>query len=160
MSCCYSGTLLLMFCAAFLGYCISSGFMTGVLSVILPSHVSVSLECLCPYIFGQWSTILLNLSSVCDVLFFDISFLRYSSAVIGVDLMSLLALVMRHPILVTLILWLLPWWSSDPCPAIVSGIQCPPSSFCTATVDPMGRKGTYVSSYIFFVYGCIFVRAA
>ena len=85
----------------------------------------------------------------CGLLVFDLSFLRWSSAHIGVTLTCLFFQVVMHLVFVTHILYLLPLWSSHPCYTRVPNVHVPLSSYWTVTVDPVGRKKVFLYQHLF-----------
>ena len=63
-------------------------------------------------------------------------------------------LVMMCLVFIILIMWDLLLWYSDLCLIIVPCVHGPPSSYCTTTVDLVGRKENYLS---LFDLGCLFL---
>ena len=108
--------------------------------LVLLMKVSIPIGSFLPYIMEYVPMNSSCMLVLCVVPFFFSLACRKSSAHICTCLMHHCFLMMMHPIFITLILYDLLLWSSEPSQTTVAGIHGPPSSCCTSTVDPVDRN--------------------
>ena len=72
-----------------------------------------------------------------------------------------LVLFMMHPVFVAQTLQHVPFWSSDPYSTILPCVQSPQSSWCTSTIDTVGKKDIFSQvSFSLHDWGCLFIDPA
>ena len=100
---------------------------------------------------------LLSLISVCLLLVFDISLLRYYSTDVGLAFMCYFILVIAHPVCHFYFVASSLVGSSVPCTTMVQCIHGSPFSHCTATVDPVGKRGIFLLSTSLLTCSFLFI---